>query len=140
MLSCEWRNIKSTCFEEHLQKAASAWKALIFFHQILKFSYCDKFLHFLSADFLLRFVFYLWDVLVTYIYIECGGGGGLGQLPPTPKLNLSHTLILTRGQFCLGTIIWLSPNPKTNPDLDRNPNPNQWAIFLGGIVRIPSFC
>ena len=26
-----WRNIKSTCFEEHLQMAASEWEALIFY-------------------------------------------------------------------------------------------------------------
>ena len=52
--------------------------------------------------------------------------------PQTPKLALSQTLTLTRGQFSLGAIIWLSPNPKTNPDLDPNPNPHRRAIFLEG--------
>ena len=58
--------------------------------------------------------------------------------PPTPKLTLP--LILTRGQFFSGVIVWLPPNPKINPNLDRNPNPNRGTIFLRGeIVRIPSF-
>ena len=73
-----WRNIKSTCFEEHLRSAASEWRALIFTNDILKFSYWDKFLHFLSADFLLGFFLrlYFWGVL--------------GQLTPrkfTPNLK-----------------------------------------------------
>ena len=52
--------------------------------------------------------------------------------PPTPKLTLSQTLTLTGGQFSLGAIVWLPPNPKTNPDLDSNPNSNRGAIYLGG--------
>ena len=55
-----------------------------------------------------------------------------GKLPPTPKLTLSQTLTLTGGQFFSRAIVWLPPNPKTNPDLEPNPNPNQGAIFLGG--------
>ena len=52
---------------------------------------------------------------------------------PTPKLSLGQTLTLTRGgKFSSGAIIWLSPNPKTNSDLDINHNPNRGAIFLGG--------
>ena len=62
----------------------------------------------------------------------------LGQLPPIPKLTLTQTLTLTRGQFSSGAIVWLPLNPKTNPNLDRNPNPNREAIFLGEgtILRI----
>ena len=52
--------------------------------------------------------------------------------PPTPKLTLSQTLTLTGGQFFSGAIVSLPPNPKTNPDLDPNPNPNRGAIFLEG--------
>ena len=48
--------------------------------------------------------------------------------PPTPKLTLSQTLTL----FSSGAIVWLLPNPKTNPDLDPNPNPYRGAIFLRG--------
>ena len=47
--------------------------------------------------------------------------------------TLSQTLILNGGQFFSGEIVWLPPNPKTNPDLDPNPKPNR-----GAIVRIPS--
>ena len=63
----------------------------------------------------------------------------LGQLPPrkialkpSNPLTLSQTLALTGGQFSLGAIAWLLPNPKTNPDLDPNPNPKRRAIFFGG--------
>ena len=47
--------------------------------------------------------------------------------PPhlTPKLTLSQTLILTKGQFSLGTIVWFPLIPKINPDLDPNSNPNR---------------
>ena len=43
--------------------------------------------------------------------------------PPTPKLTLGQTLTLTGDQFSLGAIVWLPPNPKTNPNLDPNPQP-----------------
>ena len=46
--------------------------------------------------------------------------------PPTPKLTLSQTQTLTGGgQFSLGAFFWLPSNPKSNPDLDPNPNPNR---------------
>ena len=44
--------------------------------------------------------------------------------PLIPKLTLIKTLTVTRGQFPSGAIVWLPPNPKTNSNLDRNPNPN----------------
>ena len=56
----------------------------------------------------------------------------LGQLPPReialsiPKLTLTQTLTLTRGDFSSRAIVWLRPNPKTNPKLVPNPNPN-WS-------------
>ena len=52
--------------------------------------------------------------------------------PSTPKLTLSQTLTLTRGQFSSWAIVWLPPNPKTNPDLDPNPSPNQGGNFPRG--------
>ena len=52
--------------------------------------------------------------------------------PPTPKLTLTQTLTLTRGQFPLAAIVWLPPNPKINPNLDPNPNPNRGQFSLGG--------
>ena len=95
-------------------------------NEILKFYYWDKFLHFLSVDFLLGFFLRL------YIFFRFWGNCPWGKLPPTPKLTLSQTLTLTGGQFSLEKVVRLFPNPKTNPDLDPNPNPNRWAIFLGG--------
>ena len=50
---------------------------------------------------------------------------------PTPKLTLTQTLTLTVGRFSSEAIVYLPPNPKTNPNLDQNPNHNQRAIFLG---------
>ena len=52
--------------------------------------------------------------------------------PPTPKLTLTQTVTLTRGQFSSGAIVWLPPNPNTSPNLDSNPNPKRGAIYLGG--------
>ena len=52
--------------------------------------------------------------------------------PPTPKPTLSQTLTLTGTQLFSGAIVWLLLNPKTNPDLDPNPNSNRGAILLGG--------
>ena len=51
---------------------------------------------------------------------------------PQPKTNPKPNRNLTWGQVSLGVIVGLSPNTKTNPDLDPNPNPNRGAIFLGG--------
>ena len=60
--------------------------------------------------------------------------------PPTPKLTLSQTLTLTGGQFFSGAIVSLPSNPKTNPDLEPNPNRNRGGNFSrGAIVRIPSY-
>ena len=59
--------------------------------------------------------------------------------PATPKLTLTQTPTVTREQFTSGAIVWLSPNPKTNPNLDRYPNPNWGTKFPWRvIVRIPS--
>ena len=44
--------------------------------------------------------------------------------PLTPKLTETQTLTLTRGQFFSGAVVWLPRNPKTNPNLDQNPNSN----------------
>ena len=58
--------------------------------------------------------------------------------PPTPKLTLTKTLTLTGGQFFPGTIVWLSLNPKTNPNFDQNPKPNRgqfsWGEQLSGYL------
>ena len=51
---------------------------------------------------------------------------------PTPKLTLTQTLTLTRGHFCSVATVWLPPNPKTNPNLDRNPSPNRGQFSLVG--------
>ena len=53
--------------------------------------------------------------------------------PPTAKLTLRQTLTLTGGQFSSGAIVWLSPHPKTNLDLDPKPNPNR----VGGGGNFP---
>ena len=58
--------------------------------------------------------------------------------PPTPKLTLTQPLTLTGGQFSTVAIVWLSPNPKTNPNLDPSPNPKRGQFSSGSIVRIPS--
>ena len=55
--------------------------------------------------------------------------------PPTPELTLTQTLTPNMGQFSFGgnCLFAPPPNPKTNPSLDQNPNPNRGgAIFLGG--------
>ena len=57
-----------------------------------------------------------------------------------PKLTLTKTLTLTRGQFPSGAIVWLSPNPKTNSNLDRNPNPNGRGGGEGGNFPQGSNC
>ena len=67
----------------------------------------------------------------------------LGQLPPrkivpNPKTNPQPNLTLTEEQLFLRAIVWLPPKPKTNPDLDPNPNHNRGGQFSSGaIVRIP---
>ena len=57
--------------------------------------------------------------------------GSEENCPPTPTLTLTQTLNITKGQYFPGGIAWFSPNSKTNPNLDRNTNPNRGAIFLG---------
>ena len=59
----------------------------------------------------------------------------LGLLPPrkiasNPQTNPMRNPNPNRGAIFLGDN-WLSPNPKTNPDLDPSPNPNWGVIFLG---------
>ena len=54
------------------------------------------------------------------------------NMPSTPKLTLTQTLTLTGEQFSSRTIFWLPLNPKTNPNLDPDHNPNRGAIFFGG--------
>ena len=72
--------------------------------------------------------------------------GVLGQLPQekllsNPKNNPNPNLNHNWGTIFLGDNCLVFPNPKTNPNLDQNPNPKQGAIFLGGgggaIVWIP---
>ena len=63
---------------------------------------------------------------------------------PNPKLTISQPLTLAGEQLCSGALVWLSPNPKTNPNIEPNPNLiGEGAIFLGGrrarIVRIPVY-
>ena len=57
-----------------------------------------------------------------------------GKLRPNPKTIPKSNLNPNRGrggQFSSGAIVWLSPNPRTNSDLDINHNLNRDAIFLG---------
>ena len=58
--------------------------------------------------------------------------GNLPPLPPTPKLTLTQTLTLTRGQFSTMAIVWLPPTLKLTLTLTQTPIPNRGAIFLGG--------
>ena len=63
--------------------------------------------------------------------------GVLGQLPKekllsNPKNNPNPNLNHNWGTIFLGDNCPVSPNPKTNPNLDQNPNPKRGAIFLGG--------
>ena len=53
------------------------------------------------------------------------------NFPSTPKLNLTQIQTLTEGLFSSETIVWLTPNPKINPNLDPNPNHNRGAVFIG---------
>ena len=46
------------------------------------------------------------------------------------SFNIRARAPLTGKQRSSRTIVWLPPNPKTNPDLDPNPNPNRRAIFF----------
>ena len=55
---------------------------------------------------------------------------------PTPKLTLTQLLALTRSQIFSGAIFWLPPNPKTNPNLDQNPN-RKWGG--GGGVQLSGY-
>ena len=48
--------------------------------------------------------------------------------PLNPKTNPKPNPNPNRGQFFLGAIVWLTPNPTTNPDLNPNSNPNRGAI------------
>ena len=52
--------------------------------------------------------------------------------PPTPKLTLTQTLTLTMGRFSSEAIVYLPPNPKTNPNLDQNPTINRGQFSSGG--------
>ena len=57
------------------------------------------------------------------------------NFPPTPILTITETLSLTwgggGGEFSSWAIVWFPRNPKTNPNLDPNPNPKRGAIFFG---------
>ena len=59
--------------------------------------------------------------------------------PPTPELTLTQTLTPNMGQFSSGgnCLFAPPPNPKTNPSLDQNPNPNGGGgnFPRGAIVR-----
>ena len=60
----------------------------------------------------------------------------LGQLPPrklphNPKTNPKSNPNPNRGAIFLGGIVWLTPNPKTNPDLDSHSNPNRGGQLSG---------
>ena len=54
-------------------------------------------------------------------------------MTPNPKLTLTLT-DEGGGQFSSRLIVWLPPlpNPKTNPNLDPNPNSNQGEFSSGG--------
>ena len=90
---------------------------------ILKFYYRDK----MEVSPFSFSLFFIWVLFLAYKFFSA-----LGRLPPSPKLTLRQTLALTGGQFSSGAIVWLSPNPKTSPDLDPKPIPKRRAIFLGG--------
>ena len=52
--------------------------------------------------------------------------------PPTPKLTLTQTLTLTRGQFYLGAIVWLSPTLKLTLTLTQTPTLTGGQFYSGG--------
>ena len=62
--------------------------------------------------------------------------------PPTPKLTLTQTLILTleggrRAQFSSGAIVWLPPILKLTLTLTQTPVLTGGQFSSGAIVRIP---
>ena len=60
------------------------------------------------------------------------------KLPPIPKLTLSQTLTLTKGQPFLGAIVWLPPTLKPTLTLTQTPNLTGGQFFSVVIVRIPT--
>ena len=59
----------------------------------------------------------------------------LRKLPPTPKLTLTQTLALSRGQFFTGAIVWFPPTLRLTLTLTKTP-----ILTRGGggaNVRIP---
>ena len=57
-----------------------------------------------------------------------------GKLPHNSKTNPKPNSNPSREAIFFGGNCLVAPNPKTNPDLETNPNPNRGggAIFLGG--------
>ena len=52
--------------------------------------------------------------------------------PPTPKLILTHTLTLNRGQFSSGAIVWLAPTLKLTLTLTETPTLTRGQFPSGG--------
>ena len=63
-----------------------------------------------------------------------GSNNDNGYLIITVLITLTLTDKGGGGQFSSRLIVWLPPlpNPKTNPNLDPNPNSNQGEFSLGG--------
>ena len=98
-------------------------------NEILKFYYWDKMeiSPFSFSWFLIKVLF------LDYIFF--GGSRKIApeeNCSPNAKLTLSQTLTLNGRQFSSGAIVWLSPNPKTNPGLDPNLSPNRGQFSSGG--------
>ena len=84
---------------------------------------------------IISFIWHIWNILFTSWHNVKKGSRAIApkeNCTSTPKLTLSQTLTLIGVHFSSGAIVLLPANPKTNPDLDPNVNPNRGVIFLDG--------
>ena len=123
----------------YLQINNMIWQMNSYNFELNQTTFHNKRFHNRLFNSMVLFMFYKWPLRIEVVVTKNQGSRTIApeeNCPPTPKLTLSQTLTLTEGQSSSVAIVWLSPNPKTNPHLDPNPNPNRGAIFLGGQLSV----